>query len=347
MRSHKLISAACIATGTLLYPKTRHAILHRLRLSTAILCKRLGSLLTKIGNLCSPHNVAPEPVLHSTPAVPAPPPAITQPPIVTPEHVLHSIPATPEAPEIVQQPIASQTDIGAQNRQDRKPLQPADRHTSPQEVAQLIASIKAESEQENLRRNWTPLHEAASLGRLEKVQALVQSGASVEARDNERHTPLHLAAQRGHREVVQVLIAAGANINIQNRYQQTPLHLAAQSGHRAVVQTLIAAGAHIEAQDHYYFHETPLHYAANRGHREVVQTLIAAGAHIEAQGLMNRTPLHRAAETGSLEVVHTLLISAHANIAAGDNVGEDTPTFGGSRRAHSSCSSSHRCWCTH
>jgi hypothetical protein len=59
------------------------------------------------------------------------------------------------------------------------------------------------------------LIEAAKNGETEKVRAALDSGASVDARDEGivAETALMLAAQKGHANIVQVLLDAGADVN--------------------------------------------------------------------------------------------------------------------------------------
>lgn len=56
------------------------------------------------------------------------------------------------------------------------------------------------------------MHEAASLGQLEKLQLLVDSGASVNAATVDNMTPLHDACIQDHPECVRVLLNAGAQV---------------------------------------------------------------------------------------------------------------------------------------
>lgn len=58
----------------------------------------------------------------------------------------------------------------------------------------------------------TLVHEAASLGQVEKLQFLVDSGASINAVTVDNMTPLHDACIRDHPECVRVLLNAGAQV---------------------------------------------------------------------------------------------------------------------------------------
>ncbi|MDP7178953.1 MAG: ankyrin repeat domain-containing protein, partial [Verrucomicrobiota bacterium] len=52
-----------------------------------------------------------------------------------------------------------------------------------------------------------PIHDAAEEGDLAGVQAELDKGANVNAKNQNGATPLHRAAWFGHKEIVQLLIA--------------------------------------------------------------------------------------------------------------------------------------------
>ena len=77
------------------------------------------------------------------------------------------------------------------------------------------------------------------------VQAAIDAGADLEARDKDGWTPLMLAAGGNESaEIVQLLIDAGFDLEARTEYGETPLMAAAEySENAAVVQLLIDAGA--------------------------------------------------------------------------------------------------------
>ncbi|XP_065197734.1 actin-binding protein Smlt3054-like [Sycon ciliatum] len=68
-------------------------------------------------------------------------------------------------------------------------------------------------------RGDTPLHDAASIGKLDVCQALLAAGADCNIKNERGYSPVHYAAQRGKLEVCQALLAAGADCNIKNTGQ--------------------------------------------------------------------------------------------------------------------------------
>ena len=89
----------------------------------------------------------------------------------------------------------------------------------------------------------TPLCEAASFGRKEVAQLLLQKGAEPDKADKLGQTPLYWAAMTGHRGVVEVLLDEGADLNRAVVRGTTLLHKAAFKDHTNVVALLLERGA--------------------------------------------------------------------------------------------------------
>lgn len=64
----------------------------------------------------------------------------------------------------------------------------------------------------------------------------------------DRFTLLHLAAKNGHADVVNALIQNGANVNAKDYFKSTPLLNAARNGHIDTVKVLIAKRADVNAE---------------------------------------------------------------------------------------------------
>ena len=99
-----------------------------------------------------------------------------------------------------------------------------------------------------------PIHTAAINGDLVGVQAELDKGVDVNAKDEFGSTPLHGAAGGGHEEIVELVIVAGADLHARTVPMLggggwTPLHSAARQGHREIVELLIANGTDVNARD--------------------------------------------------------------------------------------------------
>ncbi len=75
------------------------------------------------------------------------------------------------------------------------------------------------------------------------VQALLDAGADVNAKDNNGETALIQAASTGHTETVQALLDAGADVDAEGAFEMTALMWAKRKGHTEIVELLKKAGA--------------------------------------------------------------------------------------------------------
>ncbi len=149
-----------------------------------------------------------------------------------------------------------------------------------------------------------PIHDAANEGDLAGVQAELDKGADVNAKDNRERTPLHNAAVYGHNEIAELLIANGADVNAKDkdRFGSTPLSKAVIEGHNEIVELLIAAGADVNAKD--VVGRTPLFYATD--HKEIAELLIANGADVNATDNDGWSVLDMATRLGHPELADLL-----------------------------------------
>lgn len=92
-------------------------------------------------------------------------------------------------------------------------------HTKTAAAAAAASATAASSSSTELDPHSSALHLAATLGRLECVRLLLQSGYNVHLRaaSHSNHSPLYLAAYNGHADVVQLLRSAGAHLLMDER----------------------------------------------------------------------------------------------------------------------------------
>jgi ankyrin repeat protein len=160
----------------------------------------------------------------------------------------------------------------------------------------------------------TPLHLAASNGRAEVCQYLLERGADIYHQNIQGDTPLLVAASRCH------LVRVQAGVNLLNDADRKgdddnddndedagsdcdpSLDL---KGPMDLVQLLLDQGADIDHPNK--IGDTLLLDAAWVGHYEVVKLLLDRGADIHHQNNEGDTPLLVAASRGHLDVVRILL----------------------------------------
>jgi ankyrin repeat protein len=132
---------------------------------------------------------------------------------------------------------------------------------------------------------------ASRTGNLAVVKALINHGASVDAKDDRRaQTALMWAAAEGHAPVVQALIDADANFKLRVPSGFSPLMFAVREGRTDVVRVLLKAGADVneaipgEGRRRGYGGRlppagaTPLLIAVTNAHYELASLLLDAGA---------------------------------------------------------------------
>lgn len=162
-----------------------------------------------------------------------------------------------------------------------------------EDVVSALDGIEIEDDAELIDDN-SPLHNAASRGHANYLEALLNAGASPNSRDPYGNTLLHLAAmhgtksekfcfrltemrsvlrtqsalpgsnsfflhQIGHSKSVLLLLERGARLNARNKYGNTLLHAAAMNGHTEMVLFLLDKGIKLTTKNN--AGSTPLHYA--------------------------------------------------------------------------------------
>ncbi len=150
-----------------------------------------------------------------------------------------------------------------------------------------------------------PLHHAARDGDLERVRALIDAGADLDAQGDNGETALNTAILEGHVSVAGLLIDRGADLGARNRGGFTALHAAAYANAVEIAERLLGKGADVNDQQN-KAGGTALSVASEEGHAGVAKVLIAHGADLEAGERNGYTPLTRALWRGQKEVVALL-----------------------------------------
>ncbi|CAM9639938.1 unnamed protein product, partial [Scytosiphon promiscuus] len=185
--------------------------------------------------------------------------------------------------------IAASADIESSDRHARTPLVAAFRSA--------FYRWKEEGEDSTPPPSTSPtlLHYCACLGcPLSLVQALLDAGADVDARDERGLTPLHKALERGRLDVFRTLLVHGADADARDPDGRAVLHRAAVADENRVdfVDDLISAGAATHTKDNEGC--TPLHLAASHRRLDVMRVLLRSGADVASVNNEGRTALHLA-----------------------------------------------------
>jgi len=157
-----------------------------------------------------------------------------------------------------------------------------------------------------------PLSHAARFGHLEMVDLLLAHGAPIDARNLAGATALYTAAERGHVSVAQRLIERGADVKLPGRSGISPISAAAYAGSDAIVEALLAHEADERVPDD--TGKPPIVYAAARARLDIVRRLLARNIDINARYPHDLTLLmwasgadEKVGETEAIEVVKYLL----------------------------------------
>jgi len=169
-------------------------------------------------------------------------------------------------------------------------------------------------------KEFTLLHFAANFGDTNVTKLLLEEGANIDIKDQNKNTPLHLAASNGHTDIVKLLMEKEPDLSVVNKEGNTSLHLAASNGHTDIVKLLVEKGSDLSAVNK--DGGTPLQIAFYNNHTETVKYLMEKEPRMKEvlehlvrcvveskthKLLKGSTPLHLAAVYDCTEIVESLL----------------------------------------
>jgi len=148
---------------------------------------------------------------------------------------------------------------------------------------------------EEVRFNETDLHIAAGRGFVRSVETLLRYGADPNVADDSLYRPLHIAIENEQYGVVDALLQAGADVNAKNLFGNTPTHLMVLKKFDEMsceaMHKCFKHGADIEARN--YSGRTALHLATCWGSIEWLRALIVTyNADVNASDNYGNRALH-------------------------------------------------------
>ncbi|GFT78303.1 ANK_REP_REGION domain-containing protein [Nephila pilipes] len=162
-------------------------------------------------------------------------------------------------------------------------------------------------------KEFTLLHFAANFGDTNVTKLLLEEGANIDIKDQNKNTSLHLAASNGHTDIVKLLMEKGSDLSVVNKEGNTSLHLAASNGHTDIAKLLLEKGSDLSVVNK--GGNTSLHLAASNGHIDTVKFLMEEGSDLSVVNKEGNTSLHLAASNGHTDIVK-LLVEKGSDLSA-------------------------------
>lgn len=136
----------------------------------------------------------------------------------------------------------------------------------------FLSACQSNPEKEEVQNMNRELIKYAEQGNTEQVRQLLQSGADINATDEQGRTAVMAATYHNHVGTVEALIQAGADINIRDHQLNNVFLYAGAEGMMEILRLAIEADADVTLTNRYG--GTALIPASDRGHVEIVQELL-------------------------------------------------------------------------
>lgn len=128
------------------------------------------------------------------------------------------------------------------------------------------------------QHGWTALHRASFKGRIDAVRALLEKGIDVDAKDEDGYNALHCAVESGHADVTEVLVKKGADVEARTSKGVSALQIAESLHYVGIARVLISGGASRDNMDQMSEPET---------------TMIPFGSKMEGGGMKKKKNMSR------------------------------------------------------
>jgi uncharacterized protein len=150
------------------------------------------------------------------------------------------------------------------------------------------------------------IFEAASLGRLDRLQDCLRDAAAINSYSKDGFTALHFASYFGQPDSARLLLEQGAKADAvaSNPTQVMPLHSAASARNLDAARLLLEHGAPVNARQQLGW--VPLHAAAQSGDSAMVDLLLNHGADPTIKNDDGKSPAQVARGKGHAEIAGLL-----------------------------------------
>lgn len=229
-----------------------------------------------------------------------------------PETLPIYVAATSNLPEITQALIDAGADIRIKDHNHRSLLHIIAPNKAT-ETIKILCKAGADVNEAIAINGETPLMTAAAFNQIENLHALIECGATLEAKDSNGCTALAIAAAWDNTyDTITALCKAKADINTTDLSGKTPLMMAAYFNKVENMRALITAGADVNRRDNNG--DTALSISIMHKNAEAVKLLCQAGANA-TDTINGISMLERAVCTNSVEIAETLIkYGAHQEI---------------------------------
>ena len=145
------------------------------------------------------------------------------------------------------------------------------------------------------------IHEAASLGDLDRVAAFLEQGMDVNAKNERGQAALHVAVNGKQKKITELLITKGGDVNVKDKWGYTPLYYAIWNEDANMVSLLVDKGADVNVRVN--GDGTPLVYAVWNEDIDMAKLFVSKGAKFDVKDDEGMTAFHYAVLQANREFV--------------------------------------------